>query len=150
MKKFSIYVSFCSRPMNGKSLDFYLRPKREILLSSTTWFDDAPVGIHRLQSTVGRICKDAGMVGYYTNHSLRATAATRMYDEGMDEQLISEKTGHSSTAVRSYKRTSDQQQKEVSNVVQCSKRFKASTSSTGKQNMEFNFEGNGMSFHFKI
>ncbi|XP_062573148.1 zinc finger MYM-type protein 2-like [Saccostrea cucullata] len=55
-------------------------------------------------------CKIAGFTGHYTNHSLRATAATRLYDAGIDEQLITEKTGHRSTSVRSYKRTNEQQQ----------------------------------------
>lgn len=35
----------------------------------------------------------------YTNHSLRATAATRLYAAGVDEQLIAEKTGHRSSTV---------------------------------------------------
>ena len=39
-----------------------------------------------------------------------------MYDRGMDEQLICEKTGHRSVAVRSYKRTSSNQMKEVCDV----------------------------------
>ena len=39
-----------------------------------------------------RLCKQAGISGYRTNHSLRATAAKRMYDMGIDEQLFCEKT----------------------------------------------------------
>ena len=39
-----------------------------------------------------RLCEQGGLSGYRTNHSLRATAAARMYDEGVDEQLICEKT----------------------------------------------------------
>lgn len=45
--------------------------------------------------------------GHYTNHSLRALAVTRLYDAGIDEQLITEKTGHRSTSVRSYKRMNE-------------------------------------------
>lgn len=45
--------------------------------------------------------------GHYTNHSLRALAATRLYDARIDEQLITEKTGHRSTSVRSYKRMNE-------------------------------------------
>jgi integrase len=82
------------------------------------WFDDAPVGIHTLQCTIGRLCNDAGFDGFYTNHSLRATAATRLFSAGVDEQLICEKTGHRSDAIRGYKRTSEQQQELVSKIVQ--------------------------------
>ena len=35
-----------------------------------------------------------------------------------DEQLIAERTGHSSLAIRKYKRTSDEQIKEVSDALQ--------------------------------
>ncbi len=58
------------------------------------------------------------MTGYKTNHSLRATAASRLYHSGLDEQLIMERTGHRSIeGIRSYKRTSNQQQVTVSNVL---------------------------------
>ena len=49
---------------------------------------------------------------------MRATAATRLYAAGVDEQLIAEKTGHRSDAVRSYKRTSDEQLQLVDDIVQ--------------------------------
>ena len=46
--------------------------------------------------------------GFYTNHSLRTTAATWLFDAGVDEQLIMTRTGHRSVAgVRSYKRVTD-------------------------------------------
>ena len=60
---------------------------------------------------VKEVCKDAGLVGFYTNHSLRSTAATRMYHNNCSEQLIQEVTGHRSLAVRGYKRTSDDQRR---------------------------------------
>ena len=84
----------------------------------TVWYCDSPIGVHVLQQTVGKLCAMAGFKGYFTNHSLRATAATRLYSAGVDEQLITEKTGHRSSAVRSYKRTSDQQLSEISHILQ--------------------------------
>jgi hypothetical protein len=59
-----------------------------------------------------------GLFGYRTNHSLRATAASRLYDEQVDEQLICEVTGHRSNAVRNYKRTTDTLKRKVNAVVQ--------------------------------
>lgn len=55
---------------------------------------------------------------FFSNHSLRATAATRLYMAGVDEQLIAEKSGHRSVSVRNYKRTSEDQEKRVSDIVQ--------------------------------
>ena len=56
--------------------------------------------------------------GNFTSHSLRATSATRLYAQGIEEQKICEITGHRSTCVRAYKRTSDEQRKQISNVLQ--------------------------------
>lgn len=77
--------------------------------------------MHQLAKTVSKLCSKAGFKGFFTNHSLRATAATRLYNAGIDEQLVTEKTGHRSNAVRSYKRTSDDQQSAVSSILQGNK-----------------------------
>ena len=103
VKLYEKYISLC--PKSGETDAFYLRPNK--YPTESVWFDNIPVGVHRLQDTVARLCKVAGFTGYFTNHSLRATAATRLYSAGVDEQLISEKTGQRSLALRSYKRTSD-------------------------------------------
>lgn len=51
------------------------------------------------------MCSRAGIGGFRTNHSLRATNATRLFSAGADEQLIMERTGHRSLdGVRSYVR----------------------------------------------
>ncbi|KAK3084649.1 hypothetical protein FSP39_016881 [Pinctada imbricata] len=92
-----------------------LRPKK--YPTSTQWYDDVPVGVHSLQKTVGKLCDLCGFEGFYSNHSLRATAATRLYSAGVDEQLISEKTGHRSLALRGYKRTSDEQLEMIDSIV---------------------------------
>ena len=63
------------------------------------------------------MCTKAGFPGFYMNHSLRSTAATRMCRSNIDEQLIMKITGHCSLAVRSYKRTSDSQHKLASNCM---------------------------------
>ena len=46
-----------------------------------------------------------------------ASTATHLYEKGVDEQLICEKTGHRSVAVRGYKCTSSNQLKDLSNVL---------------------------------
>ena len=43
----------------------------------------------------------AGIKGYFTNHSLRATAMSGLCQEGVDDKLIREATGHRSEALRS-------------------------------------------------
>ena len=62
------------------------------------------------------MCNAAGISGFKTNHSLRATAATRLYQSGVDEQLVMERMGHRSIdGIRSYKRTADFQRENILN-----------------------------------
>ena len=86
--------------------------------------------LHHWDTSLGRtiscICKEADIGGYKTNHFLRATAATRLYQSGVDEQLVMERTGHRSLeGVCSYKRTSDTQCQALSNMLNCSKKTPA-------------------------
>ena len=77
-----------------------------------------PVGHNMLSHTVSCLFEEAGVTGHFTNHSLRATAATRMFDASIDEQLIMHRTGHSSSVgVRSYKRITDSLKEKTSDVL---------------------------------
>ena len=76
------------------------------------------MGHNTLQNTVSRLYNLAGLQGFYTNHSLWATAAMRLYNSGVDEQLVMETTGHISLkGVRSYKRTSSEQREALSDIL---------------------------------
>lgn len=101
-------------------MSFYLRSLTKP--SETQWYADVRVGINTMSKVVKGLCGKAGLLGFYTNHSLRATAATRMYEADLPEQLICEKTGHRSDAVRGYKRTNTTQEQAASDVVQGIKR----------------------------
>ena len=96
-------------PSNCLCKAFYLQPLRNY--KPNCWFQDSPVGVNKLQKVVKVICEKGSLPGYYTNHSLRATCATRLYHNDCDEQLIQEITGHRSVAVGSYKRTCQDQRK---------------------------------------
>lgn len=102
------------RPPNAPQ-DFYLRP----LLNpkEDCWYYAQPIGINALGKIVNKLLSKLGVEGRFTNHSCRATAASRMYQNKCEEQLVMEKTGHRSNAVRSYKRTSDKQLREVSDIL---------------------------------
>jgi len=65
------------------------------------------------------MCKKAGISGFCTNHSLKATTATRLHQSGcVDEQQIMERTGHRSLeAVKSYKTSSTEQLEKVSDIL---------------------------------
>ena len=99
-------------PKNRTCNAFYLQPQKKYFRRA--WFINRPAGINCLCTVVGEMCHAACLPGHYTNHSLCATMATKLYQNNVDEQMIMEITGHCSLAVRSYKRTSDHQQRQAS------------------------------------
>ncbi len=89
-----------------------MHPKAKYNLQQ--WYCEHPVGINTLRETVKCLATAAGLPGKFTNHSLRVTAATRLYQEGVSEKLIKEITGHRSEAVRDYERTGEAMKRSVS------------------------------------
>ena len=54
----------------------------------------------------------------FTNHSLRRSCATNLYDNGVPEQVIQETTGHRSVeGIRAYKRTSLAMKRKMSAIL---------------------------------
>ncbi len=107
---FEKYVSLL--PKEGCHEELYLHPLTK--LNSTQWFSDQPLGVNTLRDTVKRLANAAGLEGKFINHSLRATAASRMYQAGVPEKFIKEVTGHKSDAVQMYEHTSEQMKRRVS------------------------------------
>ena len=100
-------------PDNRPHDAFYFQPLKNPTRSC--WYFKKLLGHHTLRNTLSRLCKKAGITGYKSNHTLHATAATRLYKSGIDEQLVMDRTGHRSLeGIRSYKRTSNSQREAVS------------------------------------
>ena len=71
-----------------------------------------------LGETVKRLCKDHGIEGQFTNHSLRATTATRGLQKGFPDKLVMERTGH-----RDVRSLQKYQRPETSIKIAISKKF---------------------------
>ena len=67
------------RPLDHKPVD-----------PSKPWFCNARVGVNTLKKIIPNLSLEAGIGVHYTNHSLRATAVTRMYEKGVPEKIIAE------------------------------------------------------------
>ena len=107
---------FSKFPPNGLAMDvFYLRPKRN-LVGDSPWYECAPIGKAKLGAFMESICAEAG-VSKKTNHSLRATGATALYNAGVPDKLIRDVTGHRSNALHLYERPTEEQKKQVSHVL---------------------------------
>ena len=111
---FKIYCQHC--PQVNKSSAFYLTPLKKP--KGDIWYGTTPIGHNTLSKTVKRLCDAAGIGGFKTNHSLRVTSATRLFQSGVDEQLIMGRTGHRSIdGIRTYKRVSNEQKEDISHVL---------------------------------
>ena len=60
------------------------------------------------------MCSDAGLVGKKTNHSLRVSGATSLFEAGVPERVIQQRTGQRSLlSLQMYERVSGGQEKAV-------------------------------------
>lgn len=98
-------------------LQLHLHPLTEKGITNKQWYARRPVGFHTIEKFMKEIKQQIGTSGKFTPHSLRATTATRLYEHGVDEQLIQEHTGHTRNAVRSYKRNFSSMKEVVSNLI---------------------------------
>ncbi len=94
----------------------YLRPKKAVGADSS-WYDCVPVGKGKLATYMQTMCKEAGLSEKKTNHSLRATGASALFNAGVSEKLIRDVTGHRSNALQLYERPSQDQKQYVSSVL---------------------------------
>ena len=113
-----LYKKYLSHVPNQISDDaFYLRPLPKP--KGVVWYYNKAMGRETLGNVVKKIMRKAGFEGHFTNHSLRRSCATRLYDGGVPEQVIRETTGHRSRdGVREYKCTSSTLKRKASEILQ--------------------------------
>ena len=107
------YISLC--PAYYKKANFYLQSLQNI--NPAQWYGEQVVGIDSLKKVVKNLLGRANMGGYFTNHSLRCTGGTRLFQAGVERKIVKEITGHVSDAVDAYQITSEMQRKQASNVL---------------------------------
>ena len=106
-----IYLYYGKVPPSVPNLGgrFYLTPLPSTPTGSRPWFFGEALPLKRLQGLLKQMCTDANIYGNFTNHSLRATGATVLFDAGVPESLIKKRTGHKSIdALRVYDTTAGQ------------------------------------------
>ena len=86
----------------------------------TVWFTTTPVGHNKLGNVVIKMCKDADVQGQFSNHSLRATTATRGLEKGISDKLIMERMGHRDIrSLQRYQRPDVSTKIEISKALNC-------------------------------
>ena len=72
-----------------------------------------------------------------TNHSLRATGASSLFQANVPERIIQKTTGHKSIeALRTYERVSDDQYRAISNVLMTNSLYTSPAETTAKKENE--------------
>lgn len=96
----------------------YLRPKRTVPSDPTSpWYDNIPVGKNTLSTMVKDMFSEVNIQGK-SNHSLRASGATALFQKDVPERIVQKVTGHKSLdALRSYEKISLQQHQNVSKIL---------------------------------
>ena len=56
-------------------------------------------------------------MAFFTNHSLRRTGTSRLFQAGVDQKLVKEYSGHRSDALDQYQITSEHQKEMISEVL---------------------------------
>ena len=100
VRVFDLYVS--KLPCNPVA--FYMQPLAKVLtLPHKPWYKVTPVGVNPLKGMMPKISSLAGLKVCFTNHSLRATAASCLFGAGVPEKIVAEFTGHNSLrSLRQY------------------------------------------------
>jgi hypothetical protein len=100
------------------STAFYMQPKQRVPDPGQSWYKNTPVGVNPLKNMMTKISELGGLPIKYTNHSLRATSASRMFISGVPEKIVAEVTGHKSVKVlRQYERTTEEQYQAVGHSI---------------------------------
>ena len=112
----SYNFNMAAHPTDYKCSDgFYLR--QLAMPKGNVWYSCQPIGHQKLATVVGDMAKHVNLEGKITNHSLRATAASHLYQQNVDEQLVMETTGHHSNCVHNYKHMSSEQLHYLSGIL---------------------------------
>ena len=116
-----LFEKYTSLLPAGKTNAFYKKEICNRKRSPKQWYVNKPIGINSLRPVIKSLCSKVGLSGKFTNHSLCVSAATRLYQKGVDEQTIKQFTGHKSDSIRFYKQSYDKILEDASDVVMTTK-----------------------------
>ena len=99
----------------NRKANFYLRSLERY--TPLQWYGEQVVGSNTIRKIMSELSKSAGLDGFFTNHSLRRSGTSGLFQARIDRKIIKEFTGHVSDAVDAYQVTSDEQRQKLSEVI---------------------------------
>ena len=108
------YLSLC--PNYHKKENFYLQSRVKTM--PKLWYQEQVIGKNTISKVVQKMVETCKVEGFFTNHLLRRSRGTRLFNQGVDRKIVKEITGHRSDAVDAYQVTSNQQREFCSRILQ--------------------------------
>ena len=97
--------------------NFYVQPVADFE-AREIWYTSRAIGKNTLGKMVKEICVDGNVSGRKTNHSLRATGVSDLFQAGVPDKIVKERSGHlSMDGLRQYQHTTAEQEENVSKVL---------------------------------
>ena len=107
------YLSLC--PNYTKKSNFYLQSLQKP--TPKQWYAGQVVGENSISKVVKSLMQEANIEGFFTNHSLRRSGGSHLFQAGVQQKLVKETTGHRSDVVDDYQITSDAQRQAISKII---------------------------------
>ena len=107
---FRMYIGLVES-ISSEITAFYFKPNSKRLA-----YDKQVVGINKLNGILPSMCKEANFKAK-SSHCLRVTCASALFNAGVEEKLIRDRTGHRSNALFKYEKVSEMKSTEVSDIL---------------------------------
>ena len=78
-----LYEKYTEQRPNPEKCSPALYLRTLVKTTSNVWYSCQRIGLNELVKTVKNMCASAGIPGFKSNHSLRATSATSLYEKGV-------------------------------------------------------------------
>ena len=118
------------KKLNPQNQNLFQKPMKNFVYDDPVWFTKEVLGKNTLGNIMKNISRKAGTKKTYTNHCVRATTVTDLYQAGVDTQQICAITKHcnESTLKHYMSAPSDEQKQHASTVLStafsCKKKMK--------------------------
>ena len=119
IRAYELYAS--KRPIDimKPSDPFYLAVNAKVTTPSAPWFKRSPMGHDRISAFMPRMAKAAALIGKKTNHSVRRTMCTKLFQSGVPPTMIAQLSGHKNVqSLSHYATASYDQQCGMCNILQ--------------------------------
>ena len=108
------------RPAHLRTADspFYLAINYNRPKVTSVWFKGNPMGVDTIGKFMRRMSAKAGLVGRFTNHSVRRSMCTQLVQAGVDSVLVTQLSGHKSVnSISGYATASLEQQQDMAKIL---------------------------------